>query len=309
MLASYNLSQRLKESLSTIESLRREILATPLPPKKQLQLRFGTMVDRIYYSLFLSGNPLKKSETVKILTTNRKNLKKNEQEVINYKNALDYIKENWSVVKNPVTPKTILTLCQIVSFGKLKIPTSQLKHLLDYSENARENPIIQAGLINIELMKMRPFTHGNRRLARLLSNLILSKYGYDCQGLLVFEKYWAENPELFEQNYQIAAHATSVTLWLEYFAKSAMLHLTDVLKDIREGGKESLLPDSFWELTDRQKSILATLEEAGARITNRNVQKAFGVSQITSSRDLAKLKTLGLLHSYGKGRSIYYTKT
>ncbi len=43
-------------------------------------------------------------------------------------------------------------------------------------------------------------------------------------------------------------------------------------------------------------------------ITNKKVQKLFKVSQITASRDLAKLASVGLLFTHGKGRSVYYTK-
>jgi Fic family protein len=53
---------------------------------------------------------------------------------------------------------------------------------------------------------------------------------------------------------------------------------------------------------------MAIVDRPGTRITNKMVQKHFKVSQITASRELAKLATLGLIISIGKGRSIYYTK-
>jgi len=68
------------------------------------------------------------------------------------------------------------------------------------------------------------------------------------------------------------------------------------------------LPSSFWKLNGRQQSILSVLENPGEKITNKDVQKKFGVSQITASRDLSHLTTLGLLLAHGKGRSVYYTK-
>lgn len=323
MLSSYNLSTRLKDYLNSIENKRREILLTPIPPKKQLQLRWQAMNDTIYYSLRLSGNTLTKSEVIKLLTTQKeKNLKKQEQEVIKYKSALDYIKQHWLVSPAPVTPNTVLNLYEIACSGRLKVAVSELKHLLDYLQThlpspvaqalggraEKENPIVQAGVANIEIMKMRPFTDGNRRLGRLLSHLFLYKYGYDFDGLLVFEKSWAENPELFLQNYQIALHATSITLWLEFFAKSIETALSEVLKNFSFPQElPAGLPPSFWTLNDRQKSILSRLEEPGSSITNKKVQKRFKVSQITASRDLTKLKILGLVNSYGKGRSVYYT--
>lgn len=68
------------------------------------------------------------------------------------------------------------------------------------------------------------------------------------------------------------------------------------------------MAEGFFELNDRQKSILNMLDQPTASITNRLTQKAYKVSQITASRDLAKLTTLGFLFSHGKGRSVYYTR-
>ncbi len=68
------------------------------------------------------------------------------------------------------------------------------------------------------------------------------------------------------------------------------------------------MAQSYFELNDRQTSILNMLDLPQGSITNRKIQKAYKVSQITASRDLAKLTTLGFLFSHGKGRSVYYTK-
>ena len=71
---------------------------------------------------------------------------------------------------------------------------------------------------------------------------------------------------------------------------------------------EDYLPNSFWQLNDRQKSILGFLENPDATITNKRVRSLFKISQITASRDLTKLANLGLLFAHGKGRSVFYTK-
>jgi len=61
-------------------------------------------------------------------------------------------------------------------------------------------------------------------------------------------------------------------------------------------------------LNDRQNKILERLENPNLKITNKDVQKMFGVSQITASRDLSKMANLGILLPHGKGRSVFYTK-
>ncbi|OGK57462.1 hypothetical protein A3H83_03340 [Candidatus Roizmanbacteria bacterium RIFCSPLOWO2_02_FULL_39_8] len=62
-------------------------------------------------------------------------------------------------------------------------------------------------------------------------------------------------------------------------------------------------------LNSRQREIIQMLEDPKSRITNKQVQKKFSVSQITASRDLAKLTIVGVLFSHGKGRSTWYSKT
>ena len=107
----------------------------------------------------------------------------------------------------------------------------------------------------------------------------------------------------------IANQTRNLTLWLEFFAEGIINQLEEALKDIENLSYKTTLPAAFFNLNDRQKHILTFLEEPGSRITNKKVQNIFNISQITASRDLAHLKTLGLLISHGKGRSVYYTRS
>ncbi len=67
--------------------------------------------------------------------------------------------------------------------------------------------------------------------------------------------------------------------------------------------------DSFFDLNERQKEIISLVDKPNSKISNKHVQKIFNVSQITASRDLAKLASLGLLFAISKGRSTFYTKS
>jgi Fic family protein len=112
----------------------------------------------------------------------------------------------------------------------------------------------------------------------------------------------------FKQVANLSRAEGNLTLWLEYFAFCIMTSLektAEVIKN-QKFGKE--LPASFWKLNIRQKQILYYLENPDMKITNKEVQKMHGVSQITASRDLTELTTLGHLFARGKGRSVFYTK-
>lgn len=312
---SYNVSPRLKVYLIKIEELRKQILLSPISPTIELKLRWEATLNRIYATLKLSGNSLKKSEILKLLSEIAHKKTNNEQkEVLGYKKALDEISRNWPGSENPVQAKDIVELHRSIGSGRLRVPLAGLQHLLDYLQTRSENPIIQAAIVNIEMEKMQLFTESNKLIANLASFIFLSKFGYDFRGFLAYEKEWIEDDAIppaggYKESHERALSATNLTLWLEYFAQS-LLNQTQQLSQSMDKSKAQTLDlrESFWKLNDRQKSILSYLDLPQTTITNRQIQKHYKTTQITASRDLAKLTNLGLLFSHGKGRSVYYTK-
>lgn len=307
---SYNISPRLNEYLDKIENLRRQILLTPIPPAQELRLRWEAAFSRIHYSLKLAGNHLKKNDMLKLLSeVTHKKIESEQQAVLKYKAALDYISQSWKGSASAVDAESIIDLQKIIGGGGLRVPKAGLQHLLDYLQTRSENPIIQAAIINIEMEKMQLFTNQNILIAHLASDLFLYKYGYDCKGFLAYEAAWMEDFKEFKDNHDRALNAVSLTLWLEYFAASILRQLESILQAIEKPKTATLdLSKSFWQINERQRSILNYLDSPQSTITNRQIQKRYKTSQITASRDLAKLTNLGYLFSHGKGRSVYYTK-
>lgn len=308
---SYNLSLALKEHLKRIEILRTEILLTPLSQKIELQLRREAVVLRIFSSLKLIGKSLTKNQVQKMLAFPPRKPSMEEKEIIKYKKALDYIQQNWLVCKENVTSQDLLALHDLAHSGQFRIPEGNIKRFLEYLQVNPENPVVQAAIAQAHIVATSPFAHNNGSTARLLAYLMLYKSGYDFRGLLVLEETWEREPEFFRNNLQAAIEKGNLTLWIEFFAQSVISSLEKALTLVTTDGSRPinrLLPQSFWDLDERQKAILAYLENPGTSITNRKVQQMFKVSQITASRNLAKLLNLGLLFSHDKGRSIYYTK-
>lgn len=306
---SYNISSKLKDLLQKVEGQRRTILLTPLPRKTELRLRWKAIISRIYWSLSLSENSLTKSEIVYSLTSfSKKKPGKAESHIIGYKKTLDYILHDWFVNTKPVTPETVQYIHQLSYPGKHTGSELRLKELLDYIQTNPENPIIQAAIIQIELLSLSPFTDGNESTSKLLSYVFLYKNGYDFRGLLVLEKYCRESVVSFKENVETCLRSGNLTLWLEYFIYAISQQLTEVIQQLSSKESYTDLPFSFWELNDRQKEILSVLQQPEATITNRKVQQMFKISQITASRDLAKLASLGILFPQGKGRSVYYIR-
>lgn len=307
---SYTISPRLKEYLTKIENLRKQILLTPIPPAKELRIRWEATFNRTYSCLKMAGNPLKKQEMLRLLAEiTHKKMNPDQQEVLKFKAALDYIAQNWLGSENAVNAHSLIELHRIIGNGRLRVPQAGLQHLLDYLQTRSENPIIQAAIVNIQMEKMQLFEEKNKLLSCLASLVFLYKFGYDFRGFLTYETQWAEDSENYRQNHERTLESVSMTLWLEYFA-SCILSQAERLTQAIEKPKAATLDlrKSFWELNERQKSILNYLDSPQVTITNRQIQKRYKTSQITASRDLAKLTSLGHLFSHGKGRSVYYTK-
>jgi len=307
---SYNISPRLREHLARIEDLRKKILLTPISPANALKLRWEATFNRTYCSLKLSGNSLKKQEMLNILAEiAHKKMNNDQKEVLKYKEALDYIARTWPGSVNSISAKELIELHKIIGNGHLRVPQGGLQHLLDYLQAKSENPIIQAGVANIEMEKMQLFKQHNKLIANLASCVFLYKYGYDFRGFVAYETQWVEDNENYRQNNQRALESVNMTLWLEYFASCILQQAELVAASLEKPKAKTLeLRESFWRLNERQKSILSYLDSPQATIINRQIQRRFKTSQITASRDLAKLVNLGLLFSHGKGRSVYYTK-
>jgi len=306
---SYNLSPDLNKSLERFENIRKDILSIPLPPSEELRLKREALINRVYLSLSLEGKPIAKTNIVKILTNDfKKKFSKEELEIIRYKKTFDYLYWNWLASSEKITPKVIIILHEFFTYGAVNIRKTDLEQMLSYLQQGQENPLVEAGVAYFLLLSFSPNNPDNQRLARLFTYLLLYKYGYDIRGLLIFEDYWLSDLPDYKQNVERALSTGNLTLWLEYFTKGINTNLEKISSRLKTTSKIGFLPKSFGQLSQRQREILSYLDRPEVNITNKQVQKMFKISQITASRELAKLVFLALIFSHGKGRSVYYTK-
>jgi len=223
--------------------------------------------------------------------------------------AYEYIHTIWRASPKPFNTGGAQTLFTLLyphpekPFSALQEPISRLTTYLS-AENA--HPVIQASIAHLYILTMSRADLG--LFARMTHYLILAKYGYDVRGLSAPDRQWQEDANTYTRladNYRANGHMTT---WLAFMAEHMRQNLELIARDMESSRFRIEFPPSFWALSDRQKDIVRLLEKPDMTITNRYVQKHFKVSQITASRDLTKLTTLGILYPHGKGRSVYYTK-
>jgi hypothetical protein len=313
MHLSYTLSSQLKQSLSAIDTSRAAILLTPLTLKQELQLRWETTVTRIHLGLSYTGTPVTKTDVVAVTTSKPRKPTMQEVAIGAYWDGLGGISQDWLASPKPVTSTTLVGLyalsCQS-TFGNLVGFRSQEKELarrLGYLEGDGEHPVVTAAIAYLLIRTSDIFGEASHRMALLTSYLFLYKRGYDIRGALTFEAELFANPAALDQAIREATGG-SATLILEYMANAISASLE---KTVQYVGEKAFAPPpkgGFFRLSERQKSILSGLSVPNSAVTNRQVQKRFGISQITASRDLTKLASLGLLYPHGKGRATYYMR-
>lgn len=313
---SYNLSDKIIASLKNILSERRKIILTPLSPTTELRMKWETQIEKIYWSLNLSDIDVSKEKIAKLLSSQTINKPSQiDKEVIAYKKALNYIKHNWSVTPKQVTAKDVHKLYEIAvkpikgtSLTSFKEKKSSINHFLGYMSAGSDHPIIQAGMAYVSILNIAPFKDANDKVARLLTYLYLHKNGYDTREMIVFEESMRKDLIAYRHALASVSESNNLTYFLEYFAGCIEESLSKTYETISNERFRTSLPVSYFRLNDRQKEIVDLLENPAEKITNKQVQDKFGVSQITASRDLSKLASLGILFVHGKGRSVYYTR-
>lgn len=312
---AYALSSYMQRYIEKAEQNRQSILLYPIQPKRELTMQFAATVDRIYYGLTPTEIPVLKEKIRSILSNQivfamQKNTQKRDHiqtAILGYKQSLDYIKRDWLLNPDPITVKAIQQLYSFFSNERMPVAEKEITEILSHLQANTENAYAQAAISKLLFKNVLPPGILADIFSTLCSYMFLYRAGLDCRGLLVLEKPWADNNKIFLGYYQTALSAPNVTSWIEFYVKEIALHLEATYTLLSQTSK---LPvqDEIGKLNERQKTIMTLLEDPKAIITNRTVQKIFHISQITASRDLAKLTALGLLFPHGKGRSVRYTR-
>ena len=305
---SYTISLQLSDTLAHITQLRTHILSLPITPKTEAKLTWEGTAIRTWATLALAQYDLPKHHVATILAHPAKPNRATGM-ILGQRDAYDFIHSSWRANPRPIPVAALETLFTIAyprSRG-FNVIEPALKELIDYLATEEEHPLTQASIAHLYILTL-PKLPDPGIFARLIHYLYLSKYGYDLRGYIAPDRVWQADGATYRRLSDTSAKTHTLTAWLEYMAQSMRTNLESIASDIRESRFHIEFPPSFWELSDRQKEILKRMAHPDATVTNRQVQKYFRVSQITASRDLSRLTSLGLLYPHGKGRSVYYTK-
>ncbi|MEJ2745173.1 MAG: Fic family protein, partial [bacterium] len=179
-------------------------------------------------------------------------------------------------------------------------------HLHSRCRLSRENPVLEAGAAQFQLVHIHPFVDGNGRAARLLSTLCLYRKGYDFKRLFTISEYYdRDRPAYYRAIQSVRASGLDLTKWLEYFAEGLAVQM----KEVQEKGEHVIRADVLakkHELNERQRKAVLFALEAKGLTPQQYAELCPGVSRKTLQRELKGMAEKGLLVPGGATNRRYY---
>jgi len=337
----FKYTNKIVKLLIKISAAREVILNSPLIPKWNVTLRQEAIIHSAHSSTSIEGNRLS-LEQVSELARGREitATRRDKQEVSNYLEVLKNIK---ILIKNNfITEKDILDIHRMVTKNTLdnltdsgvyrnryvvvanritrevffRPPQNQVvpglvKDLLSWinSEESKElDPIIEAGIVHYELVRIHPFVDGNGRTARVLATLILYLRGFDTNQFFCLDDYYdSDRPAYYKALQSVKPDTLDLTNWLEYFTEGVNISTEAVKERIVRLSSKRLRKAKGKQiaLTERQMRIIEFINQNG-KITNRDVREMFKLSDEGALKEIKKLINLEIIKSEGKGRALHY---
>ena len=343
----YLITPQTLSNMTEIAEIKAVIERSRVLPLNEAQLRRQAILRMAHTSTSIEGNKLAQFEVGKVLEGKSVRApQKDILEVENYYQALKMLDE-LAKSKAPITLDEVLKLHQKVTEGlveKEKVgkfrpadvyvlddlgdgremlrfkapPAPQVKKLIEDllswlkdSKKQGIHPIIRAGVLHLQFVSIHPFTDGNGRVARLLTQLQLYRDGWDFRKILVLEDYYnrdrmsyynAENKEQ-GKNYQ---KDMDYTPRLEYFTTGFLVEARKALEQIQSIGFGKVSKKSEQIFLDRDEIQIMDFLTTTGTITSDDVVDILGVAKRTAQLKLKTLSDKGLLKLTGKGPGSYY---
>ncbi|MFH0943321.1 MAG: Fic family protein [Candidatus Beckwithbacteria bacterium] len=229
-------SNAILKQIGQIEGAKEVIDYAVMVPAWEAKFQEEAKVRTVHFGTRIEGNELNYSQTERVMAGEEVLARDRDiQEVINYRNVLDYIdklgerynvegpggtaaySESWLKQIHKLTTERILdkenqgdyrqTRVVIknsqtgeVSFRpplpvEVKMQIEEFFDWLNSDEGRDIHPILRAGITHYELARIHPFVDGNGRVARAMAILVLYREGYDVKRFFSLEEFFDKNAE------------------------------------------------------------------------------------------------------------------
>jgi Fic family protein len=326
----YEITPVVSRALFDIDAIRNEVDEQPVNIRTLYSLRESSRLQSTHYSTKIEGNSLTEKDVAALIATQNTNgnlkgrASHDENEALAYSVAFDWVLAN---LDNPITLNTIVNIHRLVEgkkplkaqskSGKTEFRDGQnvvrdsitgaisymppeasdvpelMRALLKWiAQSVGTVPIpVIAAIAHYQFVTIHPYYDGNGRTARLLTTLILHKFGFGLGGIYSLEKYYAEDLQSYyavldggyHHNYYFGRDKTDFTNWIEYFLLGMVKSFANVSSVILKEKSAALDSASLFRgMTERQRAVL-TLFVENDEIRSKQIQALFGVSTRTAS--------------------------
>ena len=334
----YNISNKILLSVARSEAAKEIIENSPLVPMWERKFQGQALVRSVHHSTALEGNELSIDDAERIIDGEKVDSYRlrDIQEIINYRDVIRYISQN---KESELTKDLILDMHKhlgrkiladeflgkfrqknavIINDNNLEVvfnPTKydalaeEIGNLVEWDKNFGKmvHPLIRAGIIHYEIVRIHPFADLNGRTARTLATWSLTRDGYDIKSFFCLEEHYDQDPKGYYQALD-SANSGDLTLWLEYFTNGVEKELDRIKKQVLDLSKDRRLKLKIGQvaLNERQLVIINTLETE-KEITNPDFVDLFPkISDDTILRDLKDLMDKGIVCKKGRTKGAKY---
>lgn len=344
----YSITSTILSRIAEIAEIKAAVERSRVLPLNEAQLRRQAILRMAHTSTSIEGNKLAEFEVGKVLEGKVvRAAQKDIQEVENYYKALKMLDE-MAGKNGDLTVNDVLSLHKVVVGGlveKEKVgnfrpadvyvlddlgngremlrfkapPASEVKKLVDeliewLKESKKEgiHPIIRAGILHLQFVTIHPFTDGNGRVARLLTQLLLYRDGWDFRKILVLEDYYNRDRMSYYNAENLAQGKSyqkdmDFTTWLEFFTTGFLVEARKVLEQIQSIGFGKASKKSEQVFLDKDELQIMDFLTTTGRITSDDVTDILRLAKRSAQLKLKGLVDKKLIKIQGKGPSTYYS--
>lgn len=167
----------------------------------------------------------------------------------------------------------------------------------------RFHPLFVIAGFVLEFLSIRPFAHGNGRLSRILTQLLLLQSGYDYVRYVSLDSVIADR---WTEHYLALRRSQAnrnrpepdISAWVSEFVDTVHAQALELRQTVRRRPDERLL-------SRNHVAVLELLERRG-EVTNRLVCRELAIPRETAKQALNRLVALGVLRRAGAGRAVRY---
>lgn len=342
---NFTLNNKILKNIGAIEAARAVILNAPLVPSWEARFREDAVVRTVHHGTHIEGNELNLTEANAVLKGQKViGRDRDIQEVINFRNVLEYLEELTTASEDYIYSEEVLKQIHRLTTDKIlpddkcgvfrktqvvvkNLATGEIsfrpppsievpfliKDFLSWLKKSSADeihPILKAGIVQYEIVRIHPFIDGNGRLARAFTTLILFKEKYDINRFFSLEEYYDKNASDYYSSLQKVSGEKNLTPWIEYFTLGLAVEFNRVKEKVQKLStdvhiKERLGGHQIY-LSERQINVVEYIQKTGF-LQNQSFKELFpNISEDTILRDLKDLMNKGIIKKSGKTKAARY---